>query len=105
MATEAELLPAQIDRIAGVVEGMAEKLESFLSATLPEIGRSEVSAAYVAQTLENTYTALETLFLRISQHFENALADERRHADLPVMPLVRRDLDRFRGFLQRTLEC
>ena len=22
-----------------------------------------------------------------------------------VMPLVRRDLDRFRGFLQRTLEC
>ena len=54
MATEAELLPAQIDRIAGVVEGMAEKLESFLSATLPEIGRSEVSVAYVAQTLENT---------------------------------------------------
>ncbi len=160
MATEAELLPAQIDRIAGVVEGMAEKLESFLSATLPEIGRSEVSAAYVAQTLENTYTALETLFLRISQHFENALADERWHADLldkmtlhidgvrepviadetqrllhelrrfrhfkryyyemdydwarldylcdvyrRVMPLVRRDLDRFRGFLQRTLKC
>ena len=37
-----------------VTSGMAEKLESFLSATLPEIGRSEVSAAYVAQTLENT---------------------------------------------------
>ena len=158
MATEAELLPAQIDRIAGVVEGMAAKLESFLTATLPDIGRSEVSAAYVAQTLENTYTALETLFLR--KHFENALADERWHADLldkmtlhiagvrerviadetlrllhelrrfrhfkryyyemdydwarldylcdvyrRVMPLVRRDLDRFRGFLQRTLEC
>ena len=72
MASEAELLPAQIDRIAVVVDGMAGKLESFLTATLPEIGRSEVSAAYVAQTLENTYTALETLFLRISQHFENS---------------------------------
>lgn len=158
MATEAELLPAQIERITGVVDGMAAKLETFLTCELPRIGRSEVSAAYVAQTLENTYTALETLFLRISQHFENALAEDRWHADLldkmtlhvdgvrepviddrtqrllhelrrfrhfrrnyyemdydwarldylcdvyrRVVPLVRRDLDRFRGFLARTL--
>lgn len=158
MATEAELLPAQIERITGVVDGMAAKLETFLTCALPKIGRSEVTAAYVAQTLENTYTALETLFLRISQHFENALAEDRWHADLldkmtlhidgvresviddqtqrllhelrrfrhfrrnyyemdydwarldylcdvyrRVVPLVRRDLDRFHGFLARTL--
>ena len=158
MATEAELLPAQIERMSGVVDGMAAKLEAFLTDELPRIGRSAVSAAYVAQTLENTYTALETLFLRISQHFENALAADRWHADLldkmtlhvagireqviadetaqllhelrrfrhfkryyyemdydwarldylcgvyrRALPLARRDLDRFRGFLARTL--
>ena len=158
VATEAELLPDQIDRIVGVVDGMAVKLSTFLSSTLPQIGRTEVSAAYVAQTLENTYTALETLFLRISQHFENALADERWHSDLldkmtlhvtgvrerviadetlrllhelrrfrhfkryyyemdydwarldylcdvygRAIPMVKRDLARFRAFLQRTL--
>lgn len=30
MATEADLLPAQIERITGVVDGMAAKLETFL---------------------------------------------------------------------------
>ena len=82
MPSEADLLPDQIARIVSVVDGLAAKLDAFMGSTIDQIGRSEVSAAYVAQVLESTYTALETLFLRISQHFENALADERWYADL-----------------------
>ena len=82
MAPESELLPHQCDRILGVVDGLATRLDTFLGSTLEQIGRTEVSAAYVAQVIEHTYTALETLFLRISQHFENALASDRWHADL-----------------------
>ena len=156
--TEADLLPDQLDRIAGVVDELAQKLEQFLTSELTRMGRTEVSAAYVARIIESTYTALETLFLRISQHFENSLARDRWHADLldkmtlhvtgvrePVLsgetqrllhelrrfrhftryyfeldydwdrldylsgvyrraiPLVRRDLARFRTFLEQTL--
>jgi hypothetical protein len=36
----------------------------------------------VAQILENTYTAIETALLRISQGFDNSLMAERWHADL-----------------------
>ena len=82
MAPESNLLPDQFDRILGVVDGLAAKLDTFLDSTLSQIGRTEVSASYVAQVIEHTYTALETLFLRISQQFENALARDRWHADL-----------------------
>jgi hypothetical protein len=36
----------------------------------------------VAQILENYYTCLETLFLRISQYFENSLLERKWHSDL-----------------------
>ena len=156
--TEAHLLPDQLDRIASVVDELAQKLEKFLTSELAGIGRTEVSAAYVARIIESTYTALETLFVRISQHFENSLAGDRWHADLldkmtlhvtgvrervlsdetqrllqelrrfrhftryyyeldydwarldylgdvyrRAIPLVRRDLARFRAFLEQTL--
>ena len=80
--TEADLLPAQIDRFVNVVDELAAKLDTFLSSTLGQMGRTEVAAAYVAPMIGSTYTALETLFLRISQHFENSVAGDRWHADL-----------------------
>lgn len=82
MAAESGLLPDQFDRALDVVDGLAAKLDTFLGSALHRIGRTEVAAAYVARLIEQTYTALETLFLRISQHFENALASDRWHADL-----------------------
>jgi hypothetical protein len=36
----------------------------------------------LAEIIANYYTCLETIFLRVSQHFENNLAAERRHQDL-----------------------
>jgi len=45
-------------------------------------GKTRGAALIVAQILENFYTCLETLFLRISQFFENSLSQGRWHADL-----------------------
>ena len=39
-------------------------------------------AIVIADTLSNYYTCLETIFLRISQVFENTLDSERWHGDL-----------------------
>ncbi|OGK09466.1 MAG: hypothetical protein A2Y63_06565 [Candidatus Riflebacteria bacterium RBG_13_59_9] len=41
-----------------------------------------VERVVVAQILDNTYTAVETALLRISQGFDNFLSRDRRHADL-----------------------
>jgi Uri superfamily endonuclease len=39
-------------------------------------------AIVLAEIMTNTFTCLETIFLRISQHFENSLQKERWHQDL-----------------------
>ena len=40
------------------------------------------TAIILAEILGNYYTAVETIFLRLSQFFENALSTERWHRDL-----------------------
>ena len=82
MGDELALLAAEVRRIQGILDGFDGKLRDFMSGGIARIGRDAVSASYVALLLESTYTALETLFLRISQFFENSLAAERWHADL-----------------------
>ena len=54
----------------------------FRERELPVLGRGRTSAIVVAEVLDDTYTALETLFLRVSQFFENRLAPDRWHSDL-----------------------
>lgn len=100
MAPESELLPHQCDRILGVVDGLATRLDTFLGSTLEQIGRTEVSAAYVAQVIEHTYTALETLFLL---DYDWARLDYLCGVYRRVIPLVKRDLAQFRVFLERIL--
>jgi len=57
-------------------------LEEACKVELSLIGRNEKSAVMVAGFLENYYTCLETIFLRISQFFENNLTGKRWHAEL-----------------------
>ena len=57
-------------------------LESALENEIARLGRTPVSALIVAGLLENYYTCLETILLRISQHFENRLDSARWHNDL-----------------------
>ena len=44
--------------------------------------KSIANAIVVAESFVNFYTCLETLFLKISQHFENNLKSHKWHSDL-----------------------
>ncbi|RMF54666.1 MAG: hypothetical protein D6748_16120, partial [Calditrichaeota bacterium] len=46
------------------------------------LGKTQSTALIIAQIIENFYTCIETLFLRISQFFENSIASEKWHKDL-----------------------
>lgn len=46
------------------------------------LGRTNNAALIVSGLIENYYTCLETIFVRVSQFFENSLGSERWHADL-----------------------
>lgn len=64
------------------LETVRNTLESALTDEVAQLGRTRVSALIVAGLLENYYTCLETIYLRISQHFENDLGSDRWHQDL-----------------------
>lgn len=75
-------LRGEIDRILGIADSLHARLHAFLDGVVPGTGRTDFAASHVAQLLESCYTAFETLFLRISQAFENSLAQRKWHADL-----------------------
>ena len=51
-------------------------------------------AIVISDTLEKYYTGLETIYLRVSRHFENHLASERWHSDLLQKMII--DIDGIR---------
>jgi len=59
-----------------------EKMTRARSETLPKIGKNDDTALMIAGYLETHYTALETFFVRVAQHFENNLRQPRWHSDL-----------------------
>ncbi len=75
-------LRAQVRLHRRRLEAVHEALENALGDEIPRLGRTSVSALIVASLLENYYTCLETILLRISQHFENRLRPNRWHRDL-----------------------
>ena len=75
--------------LVGVIEKnlrTLNRLHSSLASALANdvriLGRTANSALIVAGLLDNYYTCLETVFLRISHFFENELASDRWHSDL-----------------------
>ena len=64
------------------LEAVYRSVESALDHEIAQLGRTSMSALIVAGLLENYYTCLETIFLRISQSFENNLDPARWHNDL-----------------------
>lgn len=75
--------------LAGIIKknlSMLEKLHTSLSEVYEKeislIGKTNRSALMVAGLLENYYTCGETIFLRISQFFENNLREDHWHQDL-----------------------
>ena len=64
------------------LETVYRSMESALDGEIVQLGKTPMSALIVAGLLENYYTCLETIFLRISQSFENKLDPARWHNDL-----------------------
>ena len=64
------------------LEAVYRSMESALDGEIVQLGKTPMSALIVAGLLENYYTCLETIYLRISQSFENKLDPARWHNDL-----------------------
>ena len=79
---ELDLLIAEIQKNLAVLE----RVRTFIGETerkeLAVSGKTPATAFMMAGMIENYYTCLETLFLRISQNFENHLEEHRWHQAL-----------------------
>ena len=76
------VLRGHLAQTRAILADLDEYYRGFRSRELPELGRGRTAAIVVAEIFDDTYTALETLFLRVSQFFENRLASDRWHSDL-----------------------
>lgn len=77
-----EILRGHINAGLDVLATIENYLDSFLENEYEEMGRTPVTAVVVADALSRYYTAIETLFLRISQHFENSIEHDKWHSQL-----------------------
>jgi hypothetical protein len=75
------VLRGEIHRSLRVVNKVETYLSDFVDNRLSENPGTD-EAMVVVQSLTNYYTCIETLFLRISQFFENGLEDDRWHQSL-----------------------
>lgn len=84
MSVEAQvrLLVSEIEKHQTVLARIAAFYDDYLSKTANLADRTPEQAIVVADLLTNYYTCLETVFLRISQFFENSLIPDRWHQDL-----------------------
>ena len=74
----APLIRAHLRRLEAVYRSVGDALDHEIAA----LGKTSISALIIAGLLENYYTCLETICLRISQSFENRLDPARWHHDL-----------------------
>jgi hypothetical protein len=76
------ILAKELENSLDILVGLEKYYQQFIDQELPALGRKQTAAIVIAQVLDNFYTCLETLFLRISRFFENSLDPEKWHADL-----------------------
>jgi hypothetical protein len=65
-----------------ILAKVARFRDEFLQGDFRRLGRTRVSAIAFAEVFDNYYTALETLFVRISQFYGNNLERDRWHSGL-----------------------
>ncbi len=82
MKTENSALAGIIEKNLGMLEKLFGSMEQVYREDLELLGKTDRSALMVAGILENYYICLETIFFRISQHFENNLSAHQWHRDL-----------------------
>ena len=77
-----ELLIGRLDRTRDIIQRQQVQYRDFIDTDFPLLGRKTSSAMILAEHITDYCTCLETLFLRISQFFENNLDSKRWHSDL-----------------------
>ena len=82
MKSDLQVLRGQISDGLDAVDSVDAKMRRFRDDELGRLGRTDMSAMIATKILESFYTSLETIFVRISQHFENNLDSQKWHKDL-----------------------
>lgn len=75
-------LEAHIKKHLGLLADTVAEIQAAVEVDLIKLGKSPRSAVMIAGLIENYYTCAETIFVRISQYFENNLSQERWHREL-----------------------
>jgi hypothetical protein len=76
------ILIEEIDKTMTLIDDIDGFYREVQSNELVKLGKTRSTALIVSQIFENFYTCIETLFLRISQFFENDIAKEKWHRNL-----------------------
>lgn len=79
---EIELLQEEIRKTLSLLDKQEAFRRDFMDGDFEKLGRTQTSAMVISELLINFYTCIETLFLKISQYFENSLNPDRWHTDL-----------------------
>ncbi len=80
--SDLELLVAEIRKNLEVLGRIRDFIDTTEEKELAASGKTSATALMMAGIIENYYTCLETLFLRVSQNFENHLEEKRWHQAL-----------------------
>lgn len=75
-------LVAHIDKYLKLLDESFKEIIAAQEEDLPVLGRTNRAGVLMAGLLENYYTCAETVFVRVSQFFENNLTQDRWHKDL-----------------------
>ncbi|MFP3959868.1 MAG: hypothetical protein ACLFUX_06850 [Spirochaetaceae bacterium] len=75
-------LRAEIERSLDVLQRVESYYDEYTATALNPEDPTRENRIVIAEILANYYTGLETIFLRISQFFENQLSTDRWHGDL-----------------------
>ncbi len=78
----AATLRAHVEKHVALLETSIQEILDAERLDIPLLGKTHRSAVLLAGLLENYYTCAETIFVRVSQFFENQLSPERWHRDL-----------------------
>ncbi len=77
-----QVLINEIDKGLSVYSRIVEYYLDFMKNRFDKKRKSTDDAIIISEVFSNTYTCLETIFLRISQFFENSLQGGKWHRDL-----------------------
>ena len=80
--TDVYSLASEIGKSLEVLEKIEQFYETKKRGLFSPRGRNREKSIIIAEIFFNYYTCLETIFLRISQFFENNLAADKWHRDL-----------------------